>query len=339
MGKKPLFDERTCTMKTSLIMDCDPGLDDAVALLLAMASPEEIDVLGITTVVGNCPVDQTQENARRICELAGRSDIKVFRGCSRSFFGRVAPSTYVGTDIHGETGLGRCTLPPPSMPLQSQDAVSFIIETLLNSSEPLTLALSGSLTNMACALIMEPRIKKKIEKIVLMGGSIGLGNITPAAEYNFYYDPQATYVVFTSGVPLVMMTLDTTRATQTSEAWLQTIKAMGTPVSQAIIDMLSHYHRPGAFLEPGVAGGVLHDPNVIAYLIQPDLYKGRYVYVDIDISPTIMAGRSTVDWYGKLGLRSNAYVINEVNVKGFFDLLMERLGRYEPREGGKKVVF
>lgn len=314
--------------KTQIIMDCDPGLDDAVALLLAMASPEDIDILGVTTVVGNCSVELTQANARRICELAGRKDMKVFRGCSRTFFSRVAPSTYVGTDVHGETGLGGCKLPPPTMPLQSEDAVSYIIKTLLESPTKITLAPTGSLTNIACAFIMEPRIKEKIDKIVLMGGSIGLGNISPAAEYNFYYEPQAAYVVFTSNVPIVMIGLDVTRQTQTSEAWLQTIEAMNTPVSQAVVDMLSHYYRPNAFLEPGVTGGVLHDPNVIAYLINPDLYKGRQAYVEIDISPTIMAGRSTVDWYGKLGLKPNAYVMNEVNVQGFFDLLTERLRRY-----------
>jgi purine nucleosidase len=279
--------------------------------------------------VGNCPVEQTQENARRICELAGRSDMKVFKGCPRTFFAKVGPSTYVGADIHGETGLGGCKLPSPTMPLQPQHAVNFIIESLLKAPGKITLAPVGSLTNIACALIMEPRIKEKIERIVLMGGAIGLGNITPAAEYNFYYDPQATYAVFTSGVPIVMMSLEATRKTQTTQAWLQKIEAMGTSVSRAVIDMLSHYYRENAFLEPGVEGGVLHDPNVIAYLLKPELYKGRHVYVEVDISPTIMAGRSTVDWYEKLGLKPNTFVVNDVDVDGFFDLLTTRLKRYE----------
>lgn len=316
--------------KIPLIMDCDPGLDDAIALLLAMASPEEIDLLGITTVVGNCHIEPTQQNARRICELAGHPDMKVFKGCPRFFFERNQPSkhSYSAADIHGETGLGGCQLPPPTIPLQPQHAVSFIIQTLLNAPEKITLAPSGALTNIAIALIMEPRIKQKIEKIILMGGAIALGNITPTAEYNFYCDPQAAYVVFSSDIPIVMMGLDVTHKTQTSEAWLQTIKAIGTPVSQAIIDMLSYYHRPEATLEPGAQAGVLHDPNVIAYLLKPELYKGRDVYVEIDTSLTIMAGRSTVDWHNKLNLKPNAYVINEVNVDGFFELLTSRLGRY-----------
>lgn len=330
--------------KIPVIMDCDPGLDDAISLLLAMASPQEINLLGVTAVVGNTPVKQTQENARRICELAGRTDMKVFQGCPRTLFSKMSSSdsTYEATDIHGETGLGGCILPPPTMPLQSQHAVSFLIETLLKSTQKITLALSGSLTNVACALVMEPRIKDKIEKIVLMGGVIGLGNITPTAEFNFYCDPHAAYIIFNSGVPIVMMGLDVTRQTQTTEAWLETVGAMKSYVSQAVVDMLSYYHRPDAILEPGVDGGVLHDPNIIAYLLKPDLYKGRNVHVDIDISPTIMAGRSTVDWYGKLKLPPNAYVVNEIDAKGFFDLLTERLRYYSPKssrgpvEGGPK---
>ena len=247
--------------KIPLIMDCDPGLDDAIALLLAMANSQSLNLLGVTTVVGNGPVKQTQENARRICELAGRPDIKVFQGCPRSFFFKAPAfdSNYTSVDIHGETGLGGCRLTAPSMALQPLHAVNFLKEILLTSSEKITIAASGPLTNIACALIMEPAIKEKIEKIVLMGGAIGLGNITPSAEYNFYCDPQAAAVVFTSGIPIVMIGLDVTRQTQTSEAWLKTIDSMGTPASQAVVDMLSYYHRADAILEPGVSGGVLHD--------------------------------------------------------------------------------
>ncbi len=313
-----------------LIMDCDPGLDDAIAILLALASSDEIDLLGITTVPGNGPVEQTQENARRICELAGRPDIKVFQGCPRSFFTDdfSAHTTYSGADIHGETGLGGCKLPHPDMPLQDQDAVHFIIETLLNANEKITIAPTGPLTNIACALIMEPRITEKIDKFVLMGGSIGLGNITPASEFNFYTDPQAAYAVFMAGVPIVMIGLDTTRATEITPEWLAHIKKQNTSISRAIIDMLSYYDRPDAILEPGVTSGVLHDPNVIAYLLKPELYQGRHTHVEIDISSSIMTGRSTVDWHGKLMKKPNATAINKVDSVGFFNLLTERLSRY-----------
>jgi purine nucleosidase len=208
--------------------------------------------------------------------------------------------------------------------------VNFIRQTALESPDKITISASGPLTNIACALIMEPGLKNKIDKIVLMGGVIGLGNITPSAEYNFYCDPHAASVVFTSGIPIVMLGLDVTRQTQTSEAWLHTIEAMETPVSQAVVDMLSYYHRPDAILEPGVTAGVLHDPNIIAYLLNPNLYKGRDVYVEIDVSPSITAGRSTVDWYGKLDFTPNAYVINEVDANGFFDMLTEGLEHYTP---------
>jgi purine nucleosidase len=321
--------------KIPLIMDCDPGLDDAIALLMALASPDELKILGITTVTGNGSPTQIHENARRICELANRSDVKVFAGCARTFFTKPNLCADVGAAIHGETGLGGCKLPAPTMPLQPQHAVNFIIEAALNAPQPITIAASGPLTNIAAALILEPSISEKIRKIVIMGGSIGLGNITPAAEYNFYSDPQAAYVVFTSGLSIDMLGLDVTRQTVTSEAWLETVQALHTPVSQAVIDMLSHYYRPNAILEPGVTGGgVLHDPNIIAYLLKPELYKGSHVYVEIDISQTISAGRSTVDWYKKvgypeLGYHPNTHVLSEVNVEGFFALLMEKLQWYK----------
>lgn len=309
-------------------MDCDPGLDDAIAILMALASPESIDLLGITTVAGNGPLPQTTANAQRICELAGRPDVKIFAGCARPFFAKADYSTYDGGDIHGQTGLGDCKLPAPSMPVQSQHAVNFIIETVLNASEPVTIAASGPLTNLAAALILEPRIHGNIERIVLMGGAISLGNITPSAEYNFYCDPQAAHVVFTSTLPLVMLGLDVTRQTNTSETWLRVLEGVETPVSLAVQEMLAYFHRPDAILEPGVSGGVLHDPNLIAYLLHPELYKGKNVYVDIDVSPTLVAGRSTVDWYHKLGRSPNAYVINEVDASGFFKLLLDKLCWY-----------
>lgn len=316
--------------KISLIIDCDPGLDDAIEILMALASPDQLDVLGITTVAGNTSLEKIHSNARRMCELAGRPDIKVFGGCPRSFFSQVVPSTHDGEDIHGETGLGGCKLPPPRMPLQSQHGVSFIIDTCLNAEKPVTVAASGPLTNIAAALILEPRITQKIERIVLMGGAIRLGNITPSAEFNFYSDPHAAHVVFTSGVPLVMLGLDVTHKTQISERWIDHVKSLGTPVSQAVVDILSYFYRPDAIREPGVDGGVIHDANVIAYLVKPDLYKGRHVYVEIDVSPTIAAGRSTVDWYGKLGKKPNALVLDHVDVPGFFDLLMEKIAWYGP---------
>lgn len=324
--------------KTPLIMDCDPGLDDAIAILLALASPEELDVLGITTVAGNGPAIQTQENARRICQLAGREDMTVTQGCPRSVYLTEArnikdDTEYVGADIHGDTGLGGLYMDKPTMPLSPQHSVNFIIETIKNSNQKVTLAPTGVMTNVACALIMAPEIADNIEKIVLMGGVMNMGNITPAAEFNFYTDPHAAHVVFTSSIPIVMMGLDVTRQVQTTESWLDSIKDLGTPVAKAVVEMLSYYHRPDAYLEPGVSGGVLHDPNVIAYILKPELYSGRNVFVEISTTDDITAGRTTVDWWSRRGIEPNAYVIDQVDTRGFFDLLTERLKRY-PKEGG-----
>lgn len=321
------------TKRIPLIMDCDPGLDDAIALLMAMASPDEINLLGITTVQGNGPATQTQKNARRICEVAGKRDMSVAQGCPRPMFATATPreemdSTYTAADVHGDTGLGNCTLPEPTMPLSDMHSVEFLIKTIMGSKEKITLTPTGAMTNVACALIMEPRIAKNIEKIVLMGGVINIGNITPAAEFNFYSDPHAAHILFTSGIPIVMMGLDVTRQVVTSEPWLQRVKALNTDVSKAVVDMLSYYHRPDAICEPGIEGGVLHDPNVIGYLLKPDLYKGRHVHVEIDTSNSITAGRSTVDWWSKRGLVPNAFVVDQVDADGFFDLLTERLRRY-----------
>jgi purine nucleosidase len=317
--------------KIPLLVDCDPGLDDAIAILLAIASPDEIDILGITTVFGNGPAERTQKNARRICQLTGRTDIPVTQGCPRPMHLTEGRDEQGDTEhvegIHGDTGLGGLCLPDPTMPLNPMHSVDFIIQTIKNSDRKITLTPTGSMTNVACALIMAPEIADNIEKIVLMGGVIGTGNITPAAECNFYTDPHAAAVLITSGIPIVMMGLDITRQVQTTEAWLAEIKAMNTPVSQAVVDMLSYYHRPDAYLEPGVTGGVLHDPNVIGYLLNPELYSGRNVYVEVSTSNDITAGRSTVDWWNRLGKKPNALVIDQVDSDAFFKMLTERLAR------------
>ncbi|MEB3701542.1 Nucleoside hydrolase [Candidatus Bealeia paramacronuclearis] len=321
-------------MTQKIIIDCDPGVDDAVAILMALTSPE-VEVLGVTTNVGNVSLYKTQLNARRVCEVAGRLDMKVFAGCPRSLFNRFAPESvedtaYTAADIHGESGLGGSKLPAPTMPLQDEHAVNFIIRTLENSTGDIIMVCTGALTNMATALIMSPQIAAKIQKIVLMGGAIGLGNITPAAEYNFYCDPEAAHVVFTSKIPIVMFGLDVTRQTEFDKKWVDEIEALNSPVAQALVDILSDAFKPGAYAEPGTkgTGKVLHDVNCIAYLINPSLYEGRNVYVEIDTSDTINSGRSTVDWWNKIGKEPNALVMNKVKHEAFFALLTERISRY-----------
>ena len=208
-----------------IIIDTDPGQDDAVAILLALASPGELDVRGITTVAGNVPLALTSLNARKVCELAGRDDVAVYAGCERPMVRELITAEYV----HGATGLDGADLPDPTMALQPTHAVDFLVETLMAGDEgEITLCPLGPLTNIAMALLREPRIASKVREIVLMGGGFFEGgNVTPAAEFNIFVDPHAADVVFTSGIPITMMPLDVTHqalATPTrvaaSEPWI-----------------------------------------------------------------------------------------------------------------------
>lgn len=304
-----------------IIIDCDPGVDDAIALLLALASPE-LNVLGITTVAGNVPLSFTQTNARKICELAGRSDMHVYAGCPRPMI----RSLITAEIIHGKTGLDGTVLPEPTMPLQPQHGVDFLIETLLNSTEKITLATLGPLTNLAIALIKEPRISASIDQVVLMGGAVTHGNITPSAEFNIYVDPHAAHVVFTSGIPLTMISLDITHQVLTTPERLTAIRNINTPVSKVAAELLSFYGAHEAEV-CGLAGRPLHDPCVIAYLVQSELFTGRNLYVAIETQSEITLGQTIVDVWRLTNSIPNAKVIETVDVNGFYDLLNSRLTR------------
>lgn len=304
---------------TPLIIDCDPGVDDAIALLLALASPE-LNVLGITTVAGNVPLSFTQTNARKICELAGRSDMRVYAGCPRPMMRSLTTAEI----IHGKTGLDGTTLPDPTMPLQPQHGVDFLIETLLNSTEKITLATLGPLTNLAIALIKDPRIRANIDQVVLMGGAITHGNITPSAEFNIYVDPHAAHVVFTSGIPLTMISLDITHQVLTTPERLTAIRNLNTPVSKVAADLLTFYGAHEAEL-CGLPGRPLHDPCVIAYLIKPELFTGRDLYVAIETQSDVTLGQTVVDVWRLMNAAPNAKVIETVDAEGCYTLLNSRL--------------
>ncbi|MBW4515198.1 MAG: nucleoside hydrolase [Timaviella obliquedivisa GSE-PSE-MK23-08B] len=302
-----------------IIIDCDPGVDDAIALLLAFASPE-LEILGIVTVAGNVSLPFTEQNARKICELAKRNDIKVYAGCPRP----ILRSLETARHVHGETGLQGVELPEPQMPLQSQHGIEFLIETLLQASQPITLATLGPLTNLAIALIQAPQIIPKIQEVVLMGGSTSQGNVTASAEFNLYVDPHAAHIVFTSGLPLTMIGLNVTHKVLTTPERLQQIRAIATPVSAAAAAMLAHY---GAYdIEKyGMLGSPLHDPCVIAYLVQPELFEGRNLHVAIEITSELTMGRSIVDLWRSGQQAPNAHVIQQANDEGFYSLLIQRL--------------
>jgi purine nucleosidase len=252
-----------------IIIDTDPGQDDAVAILLALASPE-LDVLALTAVAGNVPLALTQENARKVCELAGRPGMKVFAGASQPLMRALVTAE----EVHGETGLDGPVLPKPKMPLQDGHAVDRIIATLMG--EPggtVTLCALGPLTNIALALMREPAIAPRIQEIVLMGGGFFEGgNVTPTAEFNIYVDPHAADIVMKAGCPVVMMPLDVTHKALTTAKRTAAFRALDTKVGTAIADMLDFFQRFDQE-KYGTDGGPLHDPCVIAYLLKPDLFK------------------------------------------------------------------
>lgn len=303
----------------SIIIDCDPGVDDAIALLLAFASPE-LDLLGITTVAGNVPLSLTQKNARKICELAGRSQVPVYAGCPRPMM----RSLTTAEEVHGKTGLEGVDLPEPQMPLQPRHGVDFLIETLMSSSGEITVATLGPLTNLAIALIKEPRIATKVPEVVMMGGAISQGNVTASAEFNLYVDPHAAHVVFSSGIKLTMFSLDVTHQVLTTPERLEKIRAIDTPVSTAAANLLGHYSsRDAERFE--MTGGPLHDPCVIAYLLQPDLFSYRDCPVEIETTSELTIGRTVVDLWNSSGRSPNVKVAQTANAKEFYQLLTERL--------------
>ena len=306
-----------------IIIDTDPGQDDAVAIMLALGSPE-LDVLGITAVAGNVPLRLTEKNARKICELAGRPETKVFAGAICPLVRALETAEHV----HGKTGLNGPELPEPKMKLQEQHAVDFIVETLMREeSGSVTLCPLGPLTNIALALIREPRIAARIRQIVLMGGGFFEGgNVTPTAEFNIYVDPQAADVVFRSGVPIVMMPLDVTHKALTSAKRIAAFRGLGTRVGTATAEMLEFFER---FDEKkyGTDGGPLHDPCVIAYLLEPGLFDGRECNVAIETTSELTMGMTVIDWWGVTRRPRNAMVMREIDHDRFFALLVERLGR------------
>ena len=310
----------------SIIIDTDPGKDDAVAILLALASPE-IEVLGITAVAGNVPLELTQTNARKICELAGRPFMKVYAGASRPLYNVLETAE----QVHGRDGLGGPTLPAPTMPLQDKNAVDFIIETLiLKRAKTVTLCTLGPLTNIALALIREPAIAPRIKEIVMMGGGFfGGGNVTPAAEFNVFVDPHAAQIVCQSGIPIVMIPLDCTHQAVATSKRIADIRALGTPVGAAVGDLLDFVeHFDGK--RTGGTGTPLHDPNVIAYLLAPELYEGRECNVEIETNSELTMGMTIVDWWGATRRPTNVNFIREIDDEGFFSMLTERLARLKP---------
>ncbi len=310
-------------MTQQIIIDTDPGQDDAVAILLALASPE-IEVLGITAVAGNVPLALTQLNARKICELGGRPDMAVFAGCDAPMRRALVTAEHV----HGRSGLDGADLPEPTMALQQGHAVDFIIDTLRRRpAGSVTLCALGPLTNIATAFVRAPDIIGRLRRIVLMGGAyFEVGNITPAAEFNIHVDPEAAGIVMKSGAEIVMMPLDVTHQVLTTRARLRALRDIGNRVGRTVAALTGFFERFDS-RKYGSDGAPLHDPCVIAWLVAPDLFQGRHVNVEIETTSPLTLGMTVADWWRVSGRPANALFMGSVDADGFYRLLTERLAR------------
>ena len=310
--------------RRKIIIDTDPGQDDAVAILLAFASPDELEVLGVTAVAGNVPLPLTQRNARIVCELAGHADTPVFAGSDRPLSRPLVTAEHV----HGKTGLDGPTLPDPEMPLQQDHAVDFILDTLRREpAGTVTLVPIGPLTNIARAFRDAPDIMQRVQEVVLMGGAyFEVGNITPAAEFNVYVDPEAAEIVFRSGVPLTVMPLDVTHKALITADRVEAFRQMGTRAGKLVAAWTDFFERFDKE-KYGSEGAPLHDPCTIAYLLEPGLFSGRYINVEIETESELTRGMTVADWWRVTERPANATFMGDLDATGYFDLLSERIAR------------
>ena len=311
-------------MACKIIIDCDPGQDDAVALLLAFASPEELDVVAVTTVGGNVPLEQTQRNARMICDIA-KSDVSIYGGCDEPMARPLRTAEY----IHGKTGIDGLEVFDPKTPLQEQHAVEFIVETLLAADDAsFTLVPTGPLTNIGTAIDRETAILPKIEQIVLMGGAMREGgNRTPSAEFNILVDPEAADIVFRCGRPITQMGLDVTHQVLSTRDRVDRIRALDNPVAAAVAGMLGFFERFD-MEKYASKGAPLHDPCTVAYLLRPDLFEGKVCNVAVETQSELTLGHTAVDFWHVTDRPRNVNWIYGVDADGFYDLLVERLARF-----------
>jgi purine nucleosidase len=308
-------------MPRKIIIDTDPGQDDAVAILLALGSPAELEVLGIVAVAGNVGLAQNATNALKVVELSGRTDVPVHAGCERPLRRKLVTAE----NVHGKTGLDGPALPEPKIKLRDQHGVDFIIDTVRREKAGVTLCALGPLTNLAMAFVKAPDIVPRLKEIVLMGGGLFEGgNITPAAEFNIYVDPEAADIVFHSGAPITQVPLDVTHFMLTTRARIERFRGLGNRTGVATAEMLEFFER---FDEAkyGWDGGPLHDPCVIAYLLKPELFRSKHVNVAIETGSELTRGMTVVDWWGVTGRSKNVNYIRSGDAEGFYELLFERL--------------
>jgi purine nucleosidase len=307
-----------------IIIDTDPSPDDAVSILMALASPSALDLLAVTTVAGNVPLALTSKNALRTLELARRTDIPIYAGAQAP----LTRSLVTAEHVHGRTGFDGYELPEPTTPLATGFAPDVIVDFVMNR-EPgdVTLCCLAPLTNVALALAREPAVAARLREIVLMGGAFSEGgNVTPSAEFNIYVDPEAAGRVFGCGAPITMIPLDCTHKALNTNARLERLRRIGTPLAEAFFHLLTFNKR---FDEDkyGWEGGPLHDPTVIAYLLAPHLFSGRKVNVAVETASELTRGATVVDWWSVTGKPANATVLREIDAEGYFDLVIGLIGR------------
>ncbi|HVY50310.1 MAG TPA: nucleoside hydrolase [Devosia sp.] len=309
-------------MRRKIIIDTDPGQDDAVAILLALGSPAEIEVLGIVAVAGNVGLAQNAVNALKVVELSGKTDVPVYAGCERPLRRKLVTAE----NVHGKTGLDGPALPAPKIRLRDQHGVDFIIDTLRREPKgTVTLCALGPLTNLGMAFVKAPDIVPRVREIVLMGGGLFEGgNVTPAAEFNIYVDPEAADIVFHSGIPITQVPLDVTHTMLSTRARVERFRGLGNRTGKATAEMLEFFER---FDESkyGWEGGPLHDPCVIAWLLKPELFKGKHVNVAIETGSELTRGMTVVDYWGVTGRSKNVNYLRSGDADGFYELLFERL--------------
>lgn len=306
-----------------VILDCDPGTDDAISLLVALASPDDFNILGITTVAGNVTLDTCTRNACMIRELAGRAEVKVYAGCPRPLV--IEPM--FAEHIHGDSGLGRAQLPEPSHMAEDQHAVDFIIETLLAAKDnSITLVPTGPLTNIAVAITRSPQILPKIKQLVIMGGARSEGgNITPSAEFNIAADPHAAHVVYGCGRPIIAMGLDATMQFRASPARMTELAKIDSEAGRVVVAMLEHVNA--VYVDYyGEEGGAIHDPCTIAFLLAPELFATRPCAIQVEMSSPLTIGHTAVDLRVPDPDNSIEWV-TDTDAPALFGLIVERLKR------------
>ena len=305
-----------------IIIDTDPGQDDALAMMTAFGAKKDLNVLGVTCVAGNVPLDLTSVNALKICELSGVFSVPVFRGSPAPLKRKLITAEHV----HGKTGLDGTDLLVKKKELEPTDAVDFIIEcTEKYRDEKITICALGPLTNIAKVLKQDTVLTESIEEIVLMGGGFFEGgNITPAAEFNIYVDPEAAKIVLESGLKITMLPLDVTHKTLVQRNFLEKLRKSGKNSAIQAAKLLDFFERYDVE-KYGSQGGPLHDPNVIVYLLNPEIYNGRLVNVEVEVNSELTRGMTVVDWWNVTDRPPNAYYINEVKENEFFETVLNNV--------------